>query len=132
MSKVERAIIMAAGIGERMQPITNTVPKPLITVNGTRMIDTVIDALHNNDINEIYIVVGHLKEQFYVLKEKYDNLVFIDNPYYKKRTADFRKQSTVRYENDGMTGHSRRLDVIGNAVARSSPQAAAVIHRAAE
>ncbi len=84
MNKVERAIIMAAGIGERMKPITNTVPKPLITVNGTRMIDTVIDALHNNDINEIYIVVGHLKEQFYVLKEKYDNLVFIDNPYYKK------------------------------------------------
>ena len=56
----------------------------------------------------------------------------VDNPYYKKRTADFRKQSTVRYENDGMTGHSRRLDVIGNAAARSSPQAAAVIHRAAE
>lgn len=84
MSKVERAIIMAAGIGERMQPITNTVPKPLIKVNGIRMIDTVIDALHNNGINEIYIVVGHLKEQFYLLKEKYEDLVFINNPHYKE------------------------------------------------
>lgn len=84
MSKVERAIIMAAGIGERMQPITNTVPKPMIKVNGIRMIDTVIDALHNNGINEIYIVVGHLKEQFYLLKEKYEDLVFINNPHYKE------------------------------------------------
>lgn len=75
---------MAAGIGERMQPITNTVPKPLIKVNGIRIIDTVIDALHNNGIYEIYIVVGHLKEQFYVLEKKYDGLIFIDNPHYKK------------------------------------------------
>lgn len=43
MQKVERAIIMAAGLGNRMHPITLTTPKPLIKVNGTRMIDTVID-----------------------------------------------------------------------------------------
>lgn len=83
MNKVERAIIMAAGIGERMQPITETIPKPLVKVNGVRMIDTVIDALYKNDIKEIYIVVGHLKERFDVLKEKYDNLFFISNPYYR-------------------------------------------------
>ena len=35
--KVERAIIMAAGFGSRMQPITLTTPKPLIEVNGHRM-----------------------------------------------------------------------------------------------
>lgn len=83
MNKVERAIIMAAGIGERMKPITDTTPKPLIKVNGVRMIDTVIDGLNNNGIKEIIIVVGHLKEQFDVLKEKYNDLIFIENPYYK-------------------------------------------------
>ena len=83
MNKVERAIIMAAGVGERMKPITDETPKPLIKVNGTRMIDSVIDALHNNGITEIYIVIGHLKDKFDVLNEKYNDLIFIDNPYYK-------------------------------------------------
>lgn len=82
MSRVERAIIMAAGLGNRMHPVTLYTPKPLVKVNGVRMIDTVIDGLHNNGINEIYIVVGYFKEQFEVLKEKYSNITLIDNPYY--------------------------------------------------
>ena len=40
---VKRAIIMAAGSGNRMHPITLTTPKPLIRVNGVRMIDTVVE-----------------------------------------------------------------------------------------
>ena len=43
MYKVERAIIMAAGLGNRMKPVTLKTPKPLVRVNGVRMIDTVID-----------------------------------------------------------------------------------------
>lgn len=84
MNKVKRAIILAAGIGERMKPITYDIPKPLVEVNGSRMIDTVIDALHYNGIEEIYIVVGYLKEKFNILNKKYDNLFFIDNPYFKE------------------------------------------------
>ena len=52
MPKVERAIIMAAGLGNRMHPVTLTTPKPLVKVNGVRMIDTVIDGLHENEIYE--------------------------------------------------------------------------------
>lgn len=73
---------MAAGIGKRMQPVTLDKPKPLVKINGTRMIDTVIKGLHENGIYEIYIVVGYLKEQFECLKEEYPGVKLIYNPYY--------------------------------------------------
>ena len=82
MHKVERAIIMAAGLGNRMHPITLTTPKPLVKVNGVRMIDTVIQGLHQNGIHEIYVVVGYLKEQFSELEKVHPGLTLIENPYF--------------------------------------------------
>lgn len=82
MHTVKRAIIMAAGFGSRMQPVTLTTPKPLVKVNGMRMIDTVIQGLHHNGIQEIYIVAGYLKEQFYALETQYPGVKIIENPYY--------------------------------------------------
>lgn len=84
MHEAKRAIIMAAGIGKRMQPVTLHTPKPLVKVHGVRMIDTVIRALKENGIHEIYIVVGYLKEQFQVLTEEYENIHLIENPYYEQ------------------------------------------------
>lgn len=81
VNTVKRAVIMAAGIGKRMQPVTFDTPKPLIKVNGTRMIDSVVSALRNNGINEIYVVVGYLKEQFYKWAEE-SGVTLIENPFY--------------------------------------------------
>ena len=82
MHEVKRAIIMAAGLGKRMRPITLETPKPLIKVNGVRMIDTVIQGLQANGIREIYIVVGYLKEQFATLINEYNGITLVENPLY--------------------------------------------------
>ncbi len=82
MSRVARAIIVAAGRGTRMYPVTCKTPKPLVRVGGVRMIDTIIRGLEENGISEIHIVVGYLKEQFEALTEEYPGVSLIENPYY--------------------------------------------------
>ena len=81
-NRIKRAVIMAAGTGERMRPVTGETPKPLVKVNGVRMIDTAIRSLNGKGISEIYVVVGYLKEKFVCLEEEYPGVVLIENPYY--------------------------------------------------
>lgn len=80
MNRATHAIIMAAGQGERMRPVTETTPKPLVPVLGTRMIDTILSALHQNGIFDIYVVVGFHKEQFSSLPTEYPGVRLIENP----------------------------------------------------
>lgn len=81
-NKVKQAIIMAAGKGTRMRPITNEIPKPLVKVNGKKMIDTVVDALNEQGIHQIYVVVGYLKEKFEEFQMEHPEITLIENPYY--------------------------------------------------
>ncbi len=82
--RVKRAIFMAAGFGSRLLPITLNTPKPLVRVNGVRMIDTLLDAVVNAGIEEIYVVRGYLAEQFDQLLNKYPQITFIDNPLFNE------------------------------------------------
>ena len=72
-----------AGLGGvRLVPITLNTPKPLVRVNGVRIIDRLIDACHAAGIEEIYIVRGYLAELFDQLLYKYPNIRFLENPKY--------------------------------------------------
>ena len=82
--RVKKAIFIAAGFGSRLVPITLNTPKPLVRVNGIRMIDTLLDAVVAAGISEIYIVRGYLGEQFDQLLYKYPNIKFIENPLFNE------------------------------------------------
>lgn len=82
--RAKRAIFIAAGFGSRMVPVTLNTPKPLVRVNGTRLIDTLIDAVLAAGIEEIYVVRGYLGEQFDQLLYKYPMIKFIENPIYNE------------------------------------------------
>lgn len=77
--RVKRAIILAAGFGSRMAPVTLDTPKPLVKVHGQRIIEPLLDALYSKGITDIVLVRGYKKDQFEVLKEKYPTITFLDN-----------------------------------------------------
>ena len=77
--RVKRAIILAAGFGSRMMPATEDKPKPMVTVNGVRIIDTLLDALVAVGIEEITIIGGYRFDKLCELKEKYPYIKLIEN-----------------------------------------------------
>lgn len=81
---MEKAILMAAGMGTRMRPLTNTTPKPLVKVNGTPMIQTVIDGLKKRGVTDITIVTGYLAQVFDDFKKENPDIKLIHNKDFEK------------------------------------------------
>lgn len=58
------ALILAAGRGERMRPLTDVTPKPLLKVQGKALIEWHLEALARDGIRDVVINTAHLEEQF--------------------------------------------------------------------
>lgn len=69
--KPRNAIILAAGFGMRMVPINLSTPKALLEVNGERLIERLINQLHEAGVNDITVVVGFMKDSFEYLIDEY-------------------------------------------------------------
>jgi len=75
MEKIKTAVILAAGMGSRLQDITNDMlPKGLMKINGKSLVERSIEKLRSLGIEKIYIVTGHLNE-FYDELAKENNYI---------------------------------------------------------
>jgi MurNAc alpha-1-phosphate uridylyltransferase len=61
--KIKKAMVLAAGYGTRLKPLTDRMPKPLVPVAGKPMIEYALDKLRAYGIKEVIINVSHLKDQ---------------------------------------------------------------------
>ena len=71
--KIKHGMILAAGLGKRMQPITLKTPKPLVQIGNKNLIERAIELLINHGIEEIVVNVHHLPGQIkdFINKKKY-------------------------------------------------------------
>ncbi len=62
---IRKAIILAAGVGDRLRPFTQQFPKCLVPVNGVPILVNALTHLSDVGVKEVVIVVGHHKEKIY-------------------------------------------------------------------
>jgi CTP:phosphocholine cytidylyltransferase-like protein len=76
-----RAILMAAGMGTRLRPLTENTPKSLIEVNGMSLLERQIINLKEVGIDEIIVLTGYLHEKFDDIVQKYNLIKVINDKY---------------------------------------------------
>jgi D-glycero-D-manno-heptose 1,7-bisphosphate phosphatase len=61
--KLEQAVILAGGIGKRLRPLTDTIPKPMAPVNNKPFLEYLLELLRDNDITEVVLLLGYLHDK---------------------------------------------------------------------
>ncbi len=75
--KITTAMVLAAGFGKRMRPLTDTTPKPLVPVLGKPMLDTILDKLKASGFDRIVVNAFYLKDQIRDFLENKDDSALI-------------------------------------------------------
>lgn len=81
------AIILAAGIGRRLAPLTDRCPKCLLPVGGRSLLERMLDAVEAAGVRDALVVVGHCQEQIRArIGSRYSSLAvrYAENPEYAK------------------------------------------------
>lgn len=79
-SPIDTAMVLAAGLGTRMQPLTEDQPKPLISLAGQSLIDRVLDHLDEAGVSKIVVNTHYKAEMLERHLSKRDNLTFSPEP----------------------------------------------------
>ncbi|MGV8804666.1 MAG: nucleotidyltransferase family protein [Polaromonas sp.] len=95
MSAAIAAMILAAGRGERMRPLTDDTPKPLLKVQGQALIDWHVQALARAGVTRIVINTAWLGEQ---IESHFSNISSVSG---LQRTQDGREALSISYSHEG-------------------------------
>ena len=84
-----KAIILAAGTGTRLMPLTKDIPKPLLEIGNTSLMERMMITCMSNGVNEFVVVLGHKKERVLdtidYLKKKYPvSIDIVENKKYSE------------------------------------------------
>ena len=85
-NRVTTALLLAAGSGNRLQPLTDAIPKCLIEINGRPILERLIDNLYDNGFKRLVIVVGYMDHCIRRFVNEYAGdltIEFITNPLYQ-------------------------------------------------
>jgi Nucleoside-diphosphate-sugar pyrophosphorylase involved in lipopolysaccharide biosynthesis/translation initiation factor 2B, gamma/epsilon subunits (eIF-2Bgamma/eIF-2Bepsilon) len=79
--KIKHGMILAAGLGKRMNPITLKTPKPLIKIGNKNLLERAIDLLIHHGVEEIAINIHYLADQVkdFINKKKYNIKIIISD-----------------------------------------------------
>ncbi|HIG53472.1 MAG TPA: phosphocholine cytidylyltransferase family protein [Candidatus Handelsmanbacteria bacterium] len=76
-----KAIIMAAGVGSRIQGVVHNKPKCLIETNGQSLISRIVEMLQHKGIHDITVITGYKSEL--IREEMGSNVRYFHNPFYR-------------------------------------------------
>ena len=82
-----KVIILASGVGKRLKPLTDNIPKSLLELNGETIIEKQINAFIENNVTDFIITTGPFKEKITgFLQERYSDIdfTFVFNPKFDK------------------------------------------------
>lgn len=81
MSNIKTALILAAGIGKRLQPLTNSIPKCLVEIDEKPLLNRNIEILINLGFEKLILVTGYKSEMIEMEVEKYSGQIEIEFVY---------------------------------------------------
>ena len=70
-ASTKRAMILAAGHGKRMRPITDTIPKPMVNLNGRPLLSHALERLESVGVNDVVINTHHFAEKIETYYKNY-------------------------------------------------------------
>ena len=100
-----KAIILAAGTGTRLMPLTKDIPKPLLEINNTSLMERMMINCISNNVNEFIVVLGHKKERVLekidYLKKKYQvEIETVENKKYSETNTSCSVNLATKQLND--------------------------------